>query len=207
MSGFTLLDDELITTLLKTVRTNGIQTSDLELEITEGVFIESFESSVTAIKKLSEIGFTISMDDFGSGLSSYNRLKDIPIDVLKLDKEFCMFRLDDLKGVTIVESIVTLAKNLDLAVIAEGVEHRDQADLLDSIGCDGAQGYHFSRPVPSGDFLKMLVEQKNKEEEAEAEVEAEVLAEAEEEDEDKLPKTKEDDANAIAVDDELYTRL
>ncbi len=163
LSGITIMEDKLIASLVKVVKDNLNSNNNIEFEVTESAFIENFEFVVSAIKELREKGFTISMDDFGSGLSSYNRLKDIPLDILKIDKEFCKYSLNDEKGEIIVQSIINLAKLINLKVVAEGVETRVQADTLNKLGCDIAQGYLFAKPMQGRDFIKM-VEQQNEQE-------------------------------------------
>ncbi len=156
LSGITLLQENLTESLLDTVKNSGIKPSNLELEITESAFVENFELVVSAINNLKKCGFSISMDDFGSGLSSYNRFKDIPLDILKLDKGFCSFSCGEKKGTMIVESIISLAKQLNLQVVAEGVETQEQAQMLRELGCDVAQGYLYAKPMPKDEFINML---------------------------------------------------
>ncbi len=156
LSGITLMHENLIENLLATTSKSSIEPSDLEFEITESAFVENFDFVVDAITNLQEHGFAISMDDFGSGLSSYNRFKDIPLDILKLDKGFCSFEKSDEKGSVIIESIIRLAKQLNLKVVAEGVETKEQAMLLKDIGCDIAQGYLYAKPMKASEFLQLL---------------------------------------------------
>ncbi len=158
LSGITIMDEKLMESIVKVVSDKLKLNKNIEFEVTESAFIENFDFVVSAIKGLRQKGFTISMDDFGSGLSSYNRLKDIPLDILKIDKEFCMYSLNDEKGRIIVESIINLAKQINLKIVAEGVETRLQADTLSELGCDMAQGYLFAKPMQGKEFLKMIEE-------------------------------------------------
>jgi len=130
----------------------------LELELTESAYVENPQQIIEITKKLQEKGFVILMDDFGSGYSSLNMLKDLPVDVLKIDLQF----LSDSQGVengradNILSSIVRMAKRLNLPVIAEGVETQKQVDFLRTIGCEYAQGYFFSEPVPCEDYRELI---------------------------------------------------
>jgi len=130
----------------------------LELELTESAYVENPQQIIEIIGELQAKGFVILMDDFGSGYSSLNMLKDLPVNVLKIDLRF----LADSQGVengradNILDSIVRMAKRLDLLVIAEGVETQKQVDFLRLIGCEYAQGYFFSEPVPCEDYWELI---------------------------------------------------
>lgn len=130
----------------------------LELELTESAYVENPQQIIEITRKLQEKGFVILMDDFGSGYSSLNMLKDLPVDVLKIDLRF----LSDSSGVengradNILNSVVRMAKRLDLTVIAEGVETQKQVDFLRIIGCEYAQGYFFSEPIPCDDYRELI---------------------------------------------------
>ena len=104
------------------------------------------------VYKLKEIGFAIAMDDFGSGYSSLNSLKDIPIDVLKLDMGFLRGGTNVERGNEIITYMVHMAKALKLKIVAEGVELKEQADFLTKEGCDVIQGYFYAKPMPLTDF-------------------------------------------------------
>ena len=124
----------------------------LELEITENLFMEDVDELFDEMGALKRCGFNIMMDDFGSGYSSLNMLRNAPVDTLKIDRFFLDEIMSTDRGKIIVESSVRMAKQLGLAVIAEGVETKDQLDFLESIGCDKVQGYYYSRPVPVEEF-------------------------------------------------------
>lgn len=128
----------------------------LRIEITESSVMESVSYANDVIDKLHEYGYVVEMDDFGSGYSSLNVLKDINLDVIKLDMLFLSEDTESNRGGTIISSIVRMAKWLDLPVIAEGVESIGQADFLKSIGCNYIQGYLYSRPVPEEEYEKLL---------------------------------------------------
>lgn len=133
-----------------------IEPSRLKLEITESAVMLDVPKQVTLIRKLQAEGFVIEMDDFGSGYSSLNTLKDIPVDILKLDMKFMGQAQDPERSVNILQMVVGMAKKLRMPVIAEGVETKDQADFLGSIGCDIVQGYYYARPMPIDEFDKLF---------------------------------------------------
>ena len=124
----------------------------IELEVTESAFFDDKNVLIDTVKQLRAYGFPISMDDFGAGYSSLNSLKDIPLDVLKLDSEF--FRGEDEMGrrEIIVRETICLARELNMRVVAEGIELREQVDFLAGLGCDMIQGYYFARPMPIEEF-------------------------------------------------------
>lgn len=144
--------------LLETVRKYGIEPRDLHLEITESAYTNNPKQIIDVVTALRERGFIIEMDDFGTGYSSLNMLSELPIDVLKLDISFIQNESETSSHKNIFTFIISLAKWLDLLVIAEGVETLEQVDKLRSMDCDYVQGYYFSRPVPEEDYLRMLRE-------------------------------------------------
>lgn len=134
----------------------------LEIEITESAYVEEYDKVKDIITRLQTAGFLVSMDDFGSGYSSLNMLKDINVDILKIDMNF--LKMDEgswNRGTGIIEAIVNMAHNMGLKVIAEGVETEEHVGLLREIGCTLAQGYHYYKPMPIGDF-ETVVEDESK---------------------------------------------
>ena len=130
----------------------------LGLEITETAYSDNPDQVVDAVRRLREKGFSVEMDDFGSGYSSLNLLKDVPVSGLKLDLRFLAGEDTAGRGGSIVNSMVRMAKWLNLPVVAEGVETPQQAAYLKSIGCDNAQGYLYGRPMPASAFEELLRE-------------------------------------------------
>ena len=130
----------------------GIAASNLHLEITETTLMTDFEKNMNIIHKLQGVGFRVEIDDFGSGYSSLNMLKDISADVLKIDMGFLRKSENEVKGQDILESIITLAGKIGMDVITEGVETKKQLDMLTMMGCHEFQGYYFSKPVPGSEF-------------------------------------------------------
>lgn len=143
--------------LLDLVKEYEIPVSMLKLEITESAYVEHPKQLIEVVKRLQGYGFIVEMDDFGSGYSSLNTLKDVPVDVLKLDLKFLSDDDGSGKGGNILSSVVRMAQWLGLPVIAEGVETRSQADYLKSIGCYHMQGYYFAKPMKASE-LELLLE-------------------------------------------------
>ncbi|MCI2061631.1 MAG: EAL domain-containing protein [Eubacteriaceae bacterium] len=134
--------------------------SALKLEITETAYVDNPEHLIELVRELQDRGFTLEMDDFGSGYSSLNTLKDVPVDVLKLDTKFLSKANDDSRSGNILSSVIRMAHRLNLSVIAEGVETKEQADYLKSVGCRFMQGYLFAKPMPAEEFEKLLIDLK-----------------------------------------------
>lgn len=128
----------------------------LELEITESLIIENLQQAINTMNQLHEMGITLSLDDFGTGYSSLNYLKRLPIDVLKIDQSFVRELTIDSDDAAIVKAIISLAHNLQLSVIAEGVENQAQLEYLQRHGCDEIQGYYISRPISAAALAKLL---------------------------------------------------
>ena len=124
----------------------------IELEVTESAFFDDKDVLVETVKQLKDYGFRVSMDDFGAGYSSLNSLKDIPLDVLKLDGEFFRGEDDDGRGAIVVREAIQLARSLNMRVVAEGVEKKEQVDFLAGQGCDMIQGFYFAKPMPVKEF-------------------------------------------------------
>lgn len=160
ISRVDLFHDEFINVIQNLLTKYSIPIYLLRLEITESAFSEASDSVVESVKKLIEEGFTVEIDDFGSGYSSLNTLKNVPAQILKLDMKF--FNNTDKSGRSgnIIESVVRMAKWIDMEVIAEGVEEQNQADYLKSIGCYYIQGYLYSKPVPLEEYEKIIRENK-----------------------------------------------
>lgn len=128
----------------------------LELEVTESAYATDEDIIYTTLEQLQNAGITILIDDFGSGYSSFNMMKQAPVDVLKLDMEFLRDLDRNSRGKTIVKHMVQMANDLMIPVIAEGVETEEHVELLQEIGCDYAQGYYFSKPIPLDEYDCMV---------------------------------------------------
>lgn len=143
--------------LIRMVREFGVEPRKLRLEITETVMMTNQEQRMETLESLRKNGFIIEMDDFGSGYSSLNMLKDMPVDVLKIDMAFLRKAADiGGRGKTIVREIINLARELDIISLTEGVETKDQYDQLQAMGCQMYQGYFFAKPMPLEDFEKQF---------------------------------------------------
>jgi len=133
--------------------------ANLEFEITEGTVIEDPEMAITTMKKLTDKGIHLALDDFGTGYSSLSYLKRFPIHTLKIDKAF----IDDLSLENgerhMVASIISIAHNMGLTVVAEGVEEEKQVEMLEDLNCEVIQGFYFSRPLSEADFTSFLLKE------------------------------------------------
>ena len=146
---------QLIETVQKVIVNTGIRPECLELEITESVLLND-EDSLTTFNELKKLGIKISIDDFGTGYSSLSYIKKYALDVLKIDQSFVRNMFEEKIDITIIQTIITLAKNLEIDLIAEGVETQRHADLLQKLGCDILQGYYFGRPVSTKETTQIL---------------------------------------------------
>lgn len=149
---------ELINKLTSLVKKYNLETKDIELEITESLCGENPDSTYDIIRTLQNFGFKIAMDDFGSGYSSLNMLKEMPLDIIKMDLKF--LENDHEKGRLILKSLIEMAHNMDLQVVVEGVENLSQVEFLSQFEDCFLQGYYFSRPIMSDELHSMLDENK-----------------------------------------------
>jgi len=155
VSAIQFKDQDLLQKFRKAIQ--NIDPSKLDIELTESVLINNFAKKLQTIQGFKELGLTLSLDDFGTGYSSLSYLKNIPFDTLKIDKSF----IDDLKNKkdqSFINMIITIADELGLQVIAEGVEHKEQLEYLKKINCAQYQGYYCSRPLPVKEFEKLFKE-------------------------------------------------
>ena len=129
----------------------------LRVEITETVMVTDSDKVVSIMEEFLSYGFIVEMDDFGSGYSSLNMLKSLPVDVLKIDMNFLGKTDDEQKADTIVKNVINLAMELGMTALTEGVESIDQFDILSSMGCSLFQGYYFSKPIPLEDFDNLVI--------------------------------------------------
>lgn len=151
-----LKDSHLIEVIRSIPEKTGMNLEYLEIEITESVLMNSFEHNLMLINKMKELGCSIALDDFGTGYSSFNYLTQIPIDTLKIDKSFIDGICSNEKDRCIADSIIDLAHKMNISVVAEGVEDNNQLQILQSQFCDTLQGFLFSKPLSSTDFIELL---------------------------------------------------
>ncbi|MBR5098417.1 MAG: EAL domain-containing protein [Spirochaetales bacterium] len=148
--------EDLADKLVSTIRKHRLDPSDMHLEVTESAFAEDSNQFIEVLEKLREMGFAIEMDDFGSGYSSLCTLKDIPVDVIKMDSDFLSSEDKYRRCGKIVTAVVRLAHAIDIPVIAEGVETRSQCDFLKTVGCRFMQGFLFAHPMDAESFGELL---------------------------------------------------
>lgn len=156
LSARQFVDGNLVEVVKSIVEETKINPNHLELEITETVALKDIDYTIDTIQKLRAIGISFSLDDFGTGYSSINYLKKLPVNYLKMDKSFIDTVAENSSDKKIVSAIINLAKTLDIAVIAEGVESDEQEMFLKNTKCDKAQGYLYSRPLPCREAENLL---------------------------------------------------
>lgn len=145
---------DYVSDIIQTTKDFNIDFKNIELEITETYIMQNHEEAVNKMLQLKEAGFSLAIDDFGTGYSSLSYLKTFPIDKLKIDKSFVLDILKDEDDKAIVKTILSIAKVFDLEVQAEGVETVSHLNMLQKLGCDIAQGYYYSKPIPLEKLLK-----------------------------------------------------
>lgn len=153
-----IYNSDLAHTLKQMVQQYGLSPSRLHLEITETAYTENPRQLIDTVTQLREQGFVIEMDDFGSGYSSLNMLNEMPIDILKLDIKFIHNEMAKPRSQGILKFIIRLARWMKLDVVAEGVETKEQFHRLEDLGCDYVQGYYFAKPMPYGEFDRLLAD-------------------------------------------------
>jgi diguanylate cyclase (GGDEF)-like protein len=156
LSARSLLDAELVGDIARALSESGVDPSKLVLEITETSVMSDAEYAMRVLNRLSAMGVRLAIDDFGTGYSSLSYLKRLPVNEVKIDKSFVLNMHDDENDAVIVRSIIDLGRNLGLRVVAEGVETTSAWDALREMGCDIAQGYFVSRPLPAAQLTSWL---------------------------------------------------
>ena len=141
-------DDNFCNQAIEKFASIGIDPSSVQIELTESVLLDNIDRSIEKVLMLKSKGFSIALDDFGTGFASLHYLTIFPLDTLKIDRAFVTNILEDKRQFSIAKSIINLAKDLDLQVVAEGIETEEQRELLLELGCEIGQGYLFSKPVP-----------------------------------------------------------
>jgi len=133
-----------------------LEAPSLELELTESVLMKNADSAALLLKRVREKGIQVAVDDFGTGYSSLSYLRQFPVDALKIDQSFVRRITSSSEDAAIVVAIISMARSLNLRVVAEGVETIEELAFLQKHQCDELQGYYFSRPVPAGDFARLM---------------------------------------------------
>ena len=160
ISGLHFKRGRIINTITDLSNLIQIPSDQIEIEITEGVFLEKIEDVIPILKKLRAMGISISIDDFGTGYSSLSYLKRLPINRIKIDKSFVDNIVNNKKDRAIVQTIIIMTELLDLNVIAEGVESLEQIEILNQIGCYEIQGFYFAKPMPVREYNKFFKQYK-----------------------------------------------
>jgi diguanylate cyclase (GGDEF)-like protein/PAS domain S-box-containing protein len=148
LSGHQLAQPDLVEQVRRTVDSTGIDPRTLAVEITESALVRDMSAGAAVLQQLRELSIQLNIDDFGTGYSSLSYLQNLPIDTLKIDRSFIKSIKQDGGRSEIVQAIISLAHNLKMKVVAEGVETREQLDALCALNCNGAQGFLFARPLP-----------------------------------------------------------
>ncbi len=151
-----LLEPDFVEEVLCTLEETRLPPAALDIEITESLAMEQFDTVVLKLQALRELGIRVSLDDFGAGYSSLNYLTTLPLTKVKLDRGLVQFTHGEQKEARLVNSIIQMAHQLNLEVVAEGIETQEQLDILKAQGCDTIQGYYYSKPLPAKAFEQLL---------------------------------------------------
>ncbi|MGI6655764.1 MAG: putative bifunctional diguanylate cyclase/phosphodiesterase [Desulfobulbus sp.] len=158
ISGQNLNFKSLAARIMEVLNQTGLEPRYLELELTERVIMENTEEAVDGLRQFEQMGIAIAIDDFGTGYSSLSQLQSFPLTTLKIDRSFVHNIAEAGRDLTLIESIVKIAKSFQLKVVAEGVETEEELEVLQAIGCDEIQGYLFSKPIPQEEFQRKMEE-------------------------------------------------
>jgi len=156
LSANNLVESDFISSITAFLNKHKVSPDCFTLEITESAVMEQTDKALQTIHDLNAIGFSLSLDDYGTGYTSLSYLKDMPVDELKIDQSFIFNVLTNEKDRAIIQSTISLADNLDLKIVAEGIESREVWDKLKEMGCDKGQGYFIAKPMPAEDFSQWL---------------------------------------------------
>ncbi len=157
VSGIQFHRADIVSLLADILRETGLNPEHLELELTESIFMENMQTAIDTLNRLHDLGVELSVDDFGTGYSSLSYLRRFPIDRLKIDQSFVRNALANEGDRMIAKTIINLGHSLNLKVLAEGVESKEHEDFLKAEGCDEAQGYKYSKPIPAAEFRAFII--------------------------------------------------
>ncbi|MFK5893035.1 MAG: EAL domain-containing protein, partial [Pseudomonadota bacterium] len=157
LSAVQFRDEGLIDMIESVLKHENLSTEWIELEITESAIMENADKAIKILDQLTALGIHISIDDFGTGYSSLAYLKKFTVNKLKIDREFIKDLPGDKDDVVLTTTMITLAKNLGLDVLAEGVETKQQVDFLIHHGCELVQGYYYAKPLPEAEFMTYIL--------------------------------------------------
>ncbi len=158
MSRLHLYQRDFPELLASIARKYRIPTNELEIEITESIFFKDAKELVQIVETLESLGFSVSIDDFGSGYSALNMLKDIPVETIKIDRTFLQLSSNTHRGKKVIKNIIIMCRELKLDIVAEGVETKEQLEFLTGCGCEVAQGFYYAKPLPLAEFEKFSQE-------------------------------------------------
>lgn len=158
MSRLHLYQRDFPELLASIARKYHIPTKELEIEITESIFFKDAKELVQIVETLESLGFSVSIDDFGSGYSALNMLKDIPVETIKIDRTFLQLSSNTHRGKKVIKNIIIMCRELKLDIVAEGVETKEQLEFLTGCGCEVAQGFYYAKPLPLAEFEKFSQE-------------------------------------------------
>lgn len=156
VSGAQFYQSDIVASVARCLKETGLKPHNLELEVTESVFMDDINHTIETLQKLHALGVELAIDDFGTGYSSLSYLRQFPIDRLKIDQSFIRNALNNSDDAAIARTIVNLGHSLNLKVIAEGVETKEHEQFLLSQKCDEVQGFRYSKPIPVDDFVKFM---------------------------------------------------
>lgn len=150
--------DTLVDDIIKEFELHHISPEYVEFEITESVFFEEADLIISKIERLREYGFKVSVDDFGAGYSSLNLIGILPVDIIKLDKRFVKNSLGNKKGKDIIKGLISILNEIDMDIVCEGIETKEEERIVYEFGCDSMQGYLYDRPIPVSDYEKKYIQ-------------------------------------------------
>ncbi len=158
IAGNQIHNSNLASTVKRILKQTNCKTEWLELEITEDFIINKTKQAIATLQKLRNLGISLAIDDFGTGYSSLSYLKQLPINKIKIDRSFVSDISNDMEDAALVQAIIAMGKSLNLKLIAEGVEHSSHEIFLSAHGCEYAQGFYYSKPVPAETLEEMLID-------------------------------------------------
>ncbi len=156
LSGFRLASQDIIGTISSAIEQIDSEIKNIEIEITENVLIHDTETTISTLNRIKDLNLRIAMDDFGTGYSSLSYLTSFPVDTIKIDRSFVMDCNSESNNLVIIKAIIAMGHSLGKKIVAEGIETEEQYHLLNDLGCDEAQGYYFSHPLPVSEFAKLF---------------------------------------------------
>jgi diguanylate cyclase (GGDEF)-like protein/PAS domain S-box-containing protein len=157
VSGRQFQSERFVESVREALRASGLSPHSLHLEVTESTTLVNTDYSISMLNELRGMGIKVSIDDFGTGYSSLSYLKDFPLDILKIDQSFIRNLQENNADAAIVKAVITMCEGLNLAIVAEGIETKEQGDIIRSFGCNFAQGFFYSKPLNKDRFEKLLL--------------------------------------------------